>query len=59
MPGYVIHLAVAEEYLKKHGNKEKYKRRPLVASIISQNKIKSIKYSMTINLLVIGEVKFL
>ena len=24
MPGYVIHLAVAEEYLKKHGNKEKY-----------------------------------
>lgn len=24
MPGYVIHLAVAEEYLKKHENKEKY-----------------------------------
>ncbi len=24
MPGYVVHLAVAEEYLKKHPNSEKY-----------------------------------
>lgn len=24
MPGYVIHLAIAEEYLRKHKNKEKY-----------------------------------